>query len=304
MFTGKFTQKTQVLWKLWKHSQGELISQRTSHACVLRMSRISFPNGIRRHTLSSCYSTMTCEVKHSMIACNDKPTSASNPERPYQVVVAATRDMGIGKDGTLPWDLPGDLRYFKEVTTSTFTAGKRNAVIMGRKTWESIPQKYRPLPNRLNVVLTRSGKLEAPSSEDLVMCGDLPTALKLLGEYPHSSSLEKVFVIGGGQVLKEALNGPGCEAIHLTDIETNFDCDTFIPRIDLSMFDKWCSTGPIVENNVRFSFMTYVRAKVSAEQSSENGIKCDTTTVPEGLCSEFNHLKQVQELIASGGTRK
>jgi len=133
---------------------------------------------------------------------NGETDIGSNLARPYQVVVAATRDMGIGKDGRLPWTLPSDLRYFKELTTITSTPGKRNAVIMGRKTWESIPQKYRPLPGRLNVVLTRSGKLEATKSEDLVICRDLPLALKLLAEPPYSPAVEKVFVIGGGQVLR------------------------------------------------------------------------------------------------------
>lgn len=74
----------------------------------------------------------------------------------YQLVVAATRKLGIGKSGTMPWKLPGDLAYFKELTSKTAESGKQNAVIMGRKTWESIPAKFRPLPNRVNVVLTRN----------------------------------------------------------------------------------------------------------------------------------------------------
>ncbi len=59
--------------------------------------------------------------------------------------------------GTLPWSIPGDLRYFKELTSRTADPGKQNAVIMGRKTWESLPPKFRPLPGRLNVVLSRNG---------------------------------------------------------------------------------------------------------------------------------------------------
>ncbi|KAF9588292.1 hypothetical protein IFM89_008709 [Coptis chinensis] len=78
---------------------------------------------------------------------------SSNPLRSYQVVVATTQTMGIGKDGKLPWNLPSDLKFFKEVTMVTPDPGKRNAVIIGRKTWESIPPEKRPLPGRLNVVL-------------------------------------------------------------------------------------------------------------------------------------------------------
>ena len=81
---------------------------------------------------------------------------AAAEQMTYQLVVAATRKLGIGKSGTMPWKLPGDMAYFKELTSKTAESGKQNAVIMGRKTWESIPPKFRPLPNRVNVVLTRN----------------------------------------------------------------------------------------------------------------------------------------------------
>ena len=64
---------------------------------------------------------------------------AAAEQMTYQLVVAATRKLGIGKSGTMPWKLPGDMAYFKELTSKTADAGKQNAVIMGRKTWESIP---------------------------------------------------------------------------------------------------------------------------------------------------------------------
>lgn len=76
------------------------------------------------------------------------------------VVVAASKDWGIGVDGGIPWRLPGDMAYFREVTMVTAEEGKTNAVVMGRKTWDSIPPKFRPLKGRTNIVLTRS-----PTSE-------------------------------------------------------------------------------------------------------------------------------------------
>jgi dihydrofolate reductase len=79
---------------------------------------------------------------------------------PFSVIVAATTSGGIGKDGNLPWRLSKDMQYFKAVTTRS-PEGKRNAVIMGRKTWESIPAKFRPLPDRINVVITRNANFAA-----------------------------------------------------------------------------------------------------------------------------------------------
>lgn len=94
------------------------------------------------------------------------PTAAVEPSadavKPYaiHVVVAATEDWGIGKDGKLPWTLPGDMAYFRKVTSEA-GAGKVNAVIMGRKTWASIPEKFRPLRERKNVVLSKTADVRA-----------------------------------------------------------------------------------------------------------------------------------------------
>lgn len=132
---------------------------------------------------------------------NGNANTQPNPKRTYQVVVAATRDMGIGKDGKLPWRLPSDLKFFKDVTLTTSDSGKKNAVIMGRKTWESIPLEHRPLPGRLNVVLTRSGSFDIATAENVVICGSMGSALELLAASPYCLSIEKVFVIGGGQIL-------------------------------------------------------------------------------------------------------
>lgn len=133
---------------------------------------------------------------------NGNVKSQPDPQRTYQVVVAATRDMGIGKDGKLPWRMPSDLKFFKDITLTTSDSGKKNAVIMGRKTWESIPLENRPLPGRLNVVLTRSGSFDIATAENVVICGSMASALELLAASPYCLSIEKVFVIGGGQILR------------------------------------------------------------------------------------------------------
>jgi dihydrofolate reductase/thymidylate synthase len=128
-----------------------------------------------------------------------------NPEHHgFQLVVAVCRSaengaLGIGKDGGLPWKLPGDMAYFRELTSRTHDDKKQNAVIMGRRTWESIPAKFRPLPGRLNVVLSRSGTAASFEGAHRV-CSSLEQASELLARPEMQDKVESRFVIGGGQV--------------------------------------------------------------------------------------------------------
>ncbi|HNB24805.1 MAG TPA: dihydrofolate reductase, partial [Candidatus Melainabacteria bacterium] len=115
-----------------------------------------------------------------------------------EIVVAADLDNGIGKDNSLPWRIPGDMKFFQSLTTGR-TGDSKNAIIVGRKTWESIPEKRRPLKDRLNIILTRKTELDAP--EGVLVCSSLESALEKLKNIPH----ERCFVIGGAQIYKEAL---------------------------------------------------------------------------------------------------
>lgn len=261
---------------------------------------------------------MAADSKTSL--SNGNVNTQPNPKRTYQVVVAATRDMGIGKDGKLPWKLSSDLKFFKEITQITSDTGKRNAVIMGRKTWESIPLEHRPLPGRLNVVLTRSGSFDIATVENVVICGSIGSALELLAASPYCLSIEKVFVIGGGQILREALNASECEAIHINEIETNIECNTFIPPIDSSVFQPWYSSFPIVENNIRYCFATYVRVRSAAVESisQNNDLVLDSNTnsdkfevkqflfLPKMVFEkheEYLYLRLVQDIISDGNLK-
>uniref|UniRef100_A0A7N0T8U2 Bifunctional dihydrofolate reductase-thymidylate synthase n=2 Tax=Kalanchoe fedtschenkoi TaxID=63787 RepID=A0A7N0T8U2_KALFE len=241
---------------------------------------------------------------------NDVPHP--DPKRTFQVVVAATREMGIGKDGKLPWRLPSDLKLFKDITRTTVDPVKKNAVIMGRKTWESIPLEHRPLVGRLNVVLTRSGSFDLAVAENVLICGSVASALQLLAMSPYSLSIEKVFIIGGGQILRECLNAPECEAIHVTEIETPFECDTFIPVVDASLFQPWYSSFPAVENKIRYSFVTYVRVKSSLGESPEKKMDLINYEVnprnflPKKIFEnheEFQYLRMIDDIITNGNVK-
>ena len=189
--------------------------------------------------------------------------SEETQQQVFQLVVAATRQLGIGKDGTLPWKLPGDMKYFKDLTGTTSDPSKKNAVIMGRTTWESIPPKFRPLKGRHNVVLSRKRQSEQqdsrlePSSDGPVTCSSLGSAMELLAHAPLADTIEHIFVIGGGQVYKEAVQSELCAAIHLTRIDEDYECDTFFPEIDQSRFKLWSAAAPQKDQGVRYSFLCY-----------------------------------------------
>uniref|UniRef100_M4D9B9 Bifunctional dihydrofolate reductase-thymidylate synthase n=1 Tax=Brassica campestris TaxID=3711 RepID=M4D9B9_BRACM len=237
-----------------------------------------------------------------------------DPQRTYQVVVAATKQMGIGKDGKLPWNLPTDLKFFKDITQTTSDPTKKNAVVMGRKTWEAIPTKHRPLPGRLNVVLTRSGGFDIANTENVVTCSSVDSALHLLAAPPYCLSIERVFVIGGGDILREALNMPSCDAIHLTEIDTSIECDTFIPEVDTCVYQPWCSSVPVTENGLRFRFTSFVRVKSSADESSSNGSQQSPlqfdgkrfSFLPKMVFDqheEFRYLNMVGDIISNGNVK-
>ncbi|GLI68727.1 hypothetical protein VaNZ11_013217 [Volvox africanus] len=251
-----------------------------------------------------------------------------------QLVIAATTSLGIGKNGILPgWSLPGDMAYFRELTTRTRDSARRNVVIMGRKTWESIPIKFRPLKGRLNVVLSRAFSVEddivsaadenssavsnrhaatgndkvqadvyetalrfgAKLHSDVLGCGSLEAALALLDHEKLKSEVADVFIIGGGQIYAEALRHPNCTAVHLTQVEKEYECDTFLPPLDPAVFGVWSASEPIVENDTRYSFVCYTRRGLSTPPE-----------LPPSMASrhdEMQYLDLVRELVTSGTFR-
>ena len=140
------------------------------------------------------------------------------------LVVAVDANNGIGKDNALPWKLTGDMKFFKELTIGH----GNNAVIMGRKTWESIPNRFKPLPNRCNIVLSRTATSDG---DNVRFMTSLPEAL----QYCRSQAgklFENVFIIGGSAIYGEALTLNVCDYLFITKIKSTFDCDTFFPAVE------------------------------------------------------------------------
>ena len=144
--------------------------------------------------------------------------------KPFTIITAATTTGGIGKGNDLPWRLRKEMAYFTNVTT-TSAIEKQNAVIMGRRNWDSIPIKFKPLKNRLNYVISRT----IPTSSDgFIPATSLDDALKDASE---RANIDKIFVVGGAQIYAMALKHPECQHILYTQLMTPYECDVFFPKI-------------------------------------------------------------------------
>lgn len=156
-----------------------------------------------------------------------------------KLIVAVDEDYGIGKNNDLMWHLPADMKFFRETTSG-------HVVVMGRKNYESIPEKFRPLPNRENVVLTRNAQFQAPGC---LVFHSLEACLQ------HYSETDKtVFIIGGGQIYQEALDAGVVEEMWITHVAKTFGADTFFPRFDEAVWNaEMIVKHPIDEKNA-FAF--------------------------------------------------
>jgi dihydrofolate reductase len=152
------------------------------------------------------------------------------------IVAAVARNGCIGKDGALPWRIPADMKRYRAITM-----GK--VVVMGRKTWESIPAKFRPLPGRTNVVVTRQP--DYPLPEGVERRASLADALAA-----HAGA--EVVINGGGEIYAQAI--ATADALDVTHVHRDVDGDAFFPPIDPA---RWRETSR--EDHDGFSFVTYER---------------------------------------------
>lgn len=164
-------------------------------------------------------------------------------------------DRGIALQGTIPWRLSKDLAHFKQLTTNVpdDEVGWRNAVIMGRKTWDSLPARHRPLFERINIVLTRSPVWHGDGFGIVGPETSLSRAL-VMAVKVHAV---RIFVIGGGEVYAEAIKHPDCRAVYCTRLTKAFDCDTFMPHFEDDF--QMQSVETAVENGIGFTFEHWTR---------------------------------------------
>lgn len=162
---------------------------------------------------------------------------------PTLTLIAAVAANGvIGKDNRLPWHLPEDLGHFKALTTG-------HAVIMGRKTWESLPAKFRPLPQRVNIVVTRDAAFRAAGAE---VAHSLADAIAAAGD-------ADAFVIGGADLYAQAL--PLAGRLELTEIDVACDGDAFFPEVDRGDWRETARARHRSATGLDYAFVTYQRCK-------------------------------------------
>lgn len=163
------------------------------------------------------------------------------------LIAAIAKNNAIGKDNNLLWHLPADMKFFKEKTTG-------NVIITGRKNYESIPEKFRPLPNRINIVISRDRYYQAPGA---TVVHSLEEALNRA----QKTGIENCYIIGGGQIYKEVLAKNKVDEMYITHVDCSPEADTFFPEIKA---DKWEKTElnhllPDEKNKFSMSFCHYLK---------------------------------------------
>jgi len=157
------------------------------------------------------------------------------------LIASVARNGTIGRGSALVWDEPADKRFFKRTTVGC-------PVVMGRKTWDSLPPRFRPLPGRRNVVVTLQAGWQAAGAE---VAHSLDDALALVAEAP------KVFVIGGAHLYAQVLEK--ADELVLTEIDREIEGDAFFPRWERDAFDEVSSEAHVSADGVGYRFVTYRR---------------------------------------------
>ena len=156
------------------------------------------------------------------------------------IIVAVSEDLGIGKDNELLWHISEDLKRFRRLTTG-------NAVIMGKKTWESLPRK--PLPGRKNIVLT-------DNPQEVIE--NAITAYSLQDAINKCSSDEEIFIIGGGSIYRQYM--PLADRLFITHVHRKADADIYFPEIDPEIWQV-TEKEEFVDNDIPYTYSIYERKK-------------------------------------------
>lgn len=172
-----------------------------------------------------------------------------------KLIVAKGKNDVIGKDNDLIWHLPADMRFFTQTT-------KGHIVLMGRKNWDSIPLKYRPLSERINVVITRNKYFTNP---DCVVFNSVETAINHYKNHAPTADSRDLFIIGGGQIYQYCMDNDLLDEMYVTFIDETFEGDTFFPEINEEKWDKKCIMHHPIDEKNKYVFDVYHYTKPSTQ---------------------------------------
>lgn len=168
------------------------------------------------------------------------------------IIAATDRNFGIGKNGLLPWDFKNDLKHFANITKATKDPNKQHLLVMGRATWDSIPEAFRPFRKRKNAVLDFNPNYEL---EGATVHGSIEDALEKAGD-----DVEDIFFIGGGSIYRQAMEHPLVDGVYLTHIDHEYDCDTFFPQVHERFGNKEL-LGHDHEDDIKLEYYLYSKQK-------------------------------------------
>jgi len=147
----------------------------------------------------------------------------------YKLIVCLDNENGIGKNNDLPWYIKEDIKFFKEKTLEKKDSNKTNCVIMGRKTYESIPENYRPLKNRLNLVLSNTLKMEN-EIENLKIFSNYMELIRYINK--NKKNIENSYIIGGKTIYEKFLKEEIIDELYINRVKHNFNCDI---KVDINL---------------------------------------------------------------------
>lgn len=154
------------------------------------------------------------------------------------IIVAVAENRVIGKDNDLVWKLPRDMKYFMDTTSG-------HHVIMGRKNYESLPHKFRPLKNRINIVVTRQSGYTAPGT---VIVNSIRDGL----DYAKNNGESELFIIGGGEIYAESMDV--VSRMYITEVKESFEGDTFFPEFDRNLWKEVSRIPNFPDDKHQFAF--------------------------------------------------
>jgi dihydrofolate reductase len=180
------------------------------------------------------------------------------------LVVAVNQKNGIGSGGKIPWDIPEDKQFVKELTTKVSNKEMINACVMGSKTYLSIPPLFRPLSNRINIVLTNQNETDLPLEEGVIRKNSMLEVMRYIDD---NDKIETIFVFGGENVYSQFMKHDFVDKAYVTRVDNEMECDTFFhPTFPKEKYTKEVQPLCICKkNNTAYWIEEYTKIKKEPE---------------------------------------